>query len=96
MQSTLKTMTCAAALTASFAVAAHALGWDDFGLFRDNQLRQLVRTLSGISMDIGMSLLVVNMMLTALTSPARARQARPVPAPASIGGRPIPVPGAAE
>ena len=56
----------------------------------------LVRTLSGISMDIGMSLLVVNMMMTALTSPAQAAQARPVPAPAPLGGAPIPVGGPAE
>jgi cytochrome c oxidase cbb3-type subunit 1 len=32
----------------------------------------LVRTLSGISMDIGMSLLVVNLMMTALARPATA------------------------
>ncbi|TIU20443.1 MAG: cytochrome oxidase, partial [Mesorhizobium sp.] len=48
----------------------------------------LARTLAGISMDIGMSLLVVNLMLTALTSPAaEARRVRgpveaPIPAPA--------------
>src|SRR5882672_4727951 len=41
----------------------------------------LIRTLSGISMDIGMSLLVVNLMMTALTSPARAAEARPIPRP---------------
>jgi cytochrome c oxidase cbb3-type subunit 1 len=55
-----------------------------------------VRTLSGISMDIGMSLLVVNMMMTALTRPAQAAQARPIPAPAPLGGAPVPVGGAAE
>jgi cytochrome c oxidase cbb3-type subunit I len=33
----------------------------------------LVRTLSGISMDIGMSLLVINLMLTALKSPEGVR-----------------------
>jgi cytochrome c oxidase cbb3-type subunit I len=49
----------------------------------------LVRTLSGISMDIGMSLLVVNLMMTALTSPAMATQARPSPMPPR---EPIPVP----
>jgi cytochrome c oxidase cbb3-type subunit 1 len=54
-----------------------------------------VRTLSGISMDIGMSLLVVNMMMTAITSPARAKEARPIPAPAPIAGA-VPVGGAAE
>ncbi|TKD43926.1 MAG: cytochrome oxidase, partial [Mesorhizobium sp.] len=48
----------------------------------------LARTLAGISMDIGMSLLVVNLMLTALTSPAaearrvRGRVEAPIPAPA--------------
>ena len=49
----------------------------------------LVRTLSGISMDIGMSLLVVNLMMTTLTSPAMAPQARPSPMPPA---GPIPVP----
>ena len=34
----------------------------------------LVRTLSGISMDIGMSLLVINLMMTALARPAEARE----------------------
>jgi cytochrome c oxidase cbb3-type subunit I len=45
----------------------------------------LVRTLSGISMDTGMTLLVVNLMLTALTRPAVAREpipSRAVPLPA--------------
>jgi cytochrome c oxidase cbb3-type subunit 1 len=46
----------------------------------------MIRTLAGISMDIGMSLLVVNLMMTALTSPvAEARRAgRPLPAPGAI------------
>src|SRR5437660_10236422 len=39
----------------------------------------LVRTLSGITMDIGMSLLVFNLMMTALTRPAA--ETRPVPSP---------------
>jgi cytochrome c oxidase cbb3-type subunit 1 len=44
----------------------------------------LVRTLSGISMDIGMSLLVINLMLTALKSPegirlTRGGAAEPIP-----------------
>ena len=38
MRSTFKIMTCVAGLTASFAVAVHAFGWGDFGLFRDAQL----------------------------------------------------------
>ena len=48
----------------------------------------LVRTLSGISMDIGMSLLVINLMMTALTRPAEAREPGPVPgvAPVPAGG----------
>jgi cytochrome c oxidase cbb3-type subunit 1 len=41
----------------------------------------LVRTLSGISMDIGMSLLVVNLMMTALTRASDVRR----PAPAGTG-----------
>jgi cytochrome c oxidase cbb3-type subunit 1 len=49
----------------------------------------LVRTIGGISMDIGMSLLVINMMMTALTSPAREAE-RPAFAPA-----PVPAGGAA-
>jgi cytochrome c oxidase cbb3-type subunit I len=49
-----------------------------------------VRTLSGISMDIGMSLLVVNLMLTTLTRPGEARQATPRRV------SPIPVGGPAE
>ena len=37
----------------------------------------VVRTLSGISMDIGMSLLVINLMMTALARPSEARQPMP-------------------
>ena len=50
----------------------------------------LVRTLAGISMDIGMSLLVLNLMLTALGRPALAPKAgsyfRPSPAPTPARG----------
>jgi cytochrome c oxidase cbb3-type subunit 1 len=48
----------------------------------------LVRTLSGISMDTGMSLLVINLMMTALTRPAEAGEVAPAPgvAPAPAGG----------
>jgi len=49
----------------------------------------LVRTISGISMDTGMSLLVLNLMLTALGRPALAPKAgsyiRPSPSPAPGG-----------
>src|SRR6266496_3552891 len=48
----------------------------------------LVRTLSGITMDIGMSLLVFNLMMTALTRPAA--ETRPVPSP---GVAPVPAGG---
>ena len=51
----------------------------------------LVRTLSGITMDIGMSLLVFNLMMTALSRPAEERG--PIPAP---GAAPIPAGGSAE
>jgi cytochrome c oxidase cbb3-type subunit 1 len=51
----------------------------------------LVRTLSGITMDIGMSLLVFNLMMTALSRPAEERG--PIPAP---GAAPIPAGGPAE
>ena len=51
----------------------------------------LVRTLSGVTMDLGMSLLVFNLMMTALTRPAA--ETRPVPSP---GAAPVPVGGAAE
>ena len=51
----------------------------------------LVRTLAGISMDIGMSLLVLNLMLTAMGRPALAPKAgsyfRPSPAPAASAAR---------
>jgi cytochrome c oxidase cbb3-type subunit I len=50
----------------------------------------LVRTLSGITMDIGMSLLVFNLMMTALSRPAEAREPVPVP-----GAAPIPAGGPA-
>jgi cytochrome c oxidase cbb3-type subunit I len=50
----------------------------------------LVRTLSGISMDIGMSLLVINMMLTALKSPEGIRLNR------GGAGAPLPAGRAAE
>jgi len=51
----------------------------------------LVRTLSGITMDIGMSLLVFNLMMTALSRPAEGREPVPVP-----GAAPIPAGGPAE
>jgi cytochrome c oxidase cbb3-type subunit I len=41
----------------------------------------VVRTLSGVAMDTGMSLLVINMMLTAIAPPAE--RGRPVPRPAA-------------
>lgn len=50
-----------------------------------------VRTLSGISMDIGMSLLVMNLMMTALARPAQGRQ--PI---LMRGATPRPVGGPAE
>ena len=46
----------------------------------------LVRTRSGVSMDAGMSLFVINMMMTAIAQPAE--RVRPVPRPAA------PLPGA--
>jgi cytochrome c oxidase cbb3-type subunit 1 len=53
-----------------------------------------VRTLSGVSMDVGMSLLVVNLMMTALSSASEASQ----PIPRGPSGRfgPIPAGGPAE
>jgi len=51
----------------------------------------LVRTLSGVSMDIGMSLLVVNLMMTAITRPAAARESVAV-----RGATPLPAGGPAE
>jgi cytochrome c oxidase cbb3-type subunit I len=53
----------------------------------------LARTLAGISMDIGMSLLVVNLMLTALTSPAAEAQGIRLP---WITPRPVPAGGLAQ
>jgi cytochrome c oxidase cbb3-type subunit 1 len=50
-----------------------------------------VRTLSGISMDIGMSLLVINLMMTAITRPADVRASR---AARSVG--PLPAGGTAQ
>jgi len=50
-----------------------------------------VRTMSGISMDIGMTLLVVNMMMTALARPAAAAAQMPI-----HGGGPLPAGGPAE
>jgi cytochrome c oxidase cbb3-type subunit 1 len=50
-----------------------------------------VRTLAGVSMDIGMSLLVINLMMTALAKPAEGRAAAPVP-----GAAPLPAGGPAE
>jgi cytochrome c oxidase cbb3-type subunit I len=48
----------------------------------------LVRTLSGVSMDTGMSLLVINLMMTALAQPGEAREPLPRPgvAPVRAGG----------
>jgi cytochrome c oxidase cbb3-type subunit 1 len=48
----------------------------------------LVRTLSGVSMDTGMSLLVINLMMTALARPGEAREPLPRPrvAPVPAGG----------
>ena len=51
----------------------------------------LVRTLSGVSMDIGMSLLVVNLMMTAIARPAASRESIPVG-----GVTPLPAGGPAE
>jgi cytochrome c oxidase cbb3-type subunit 1 len=45
----------------------------------------LTRTLAGISMDIGMSLLVFNLMMTALAKPAAARAPSPAAGPAAEG-----------
>jgi cytochrome c oxidase cbb3-type subunit 1 len=50
----------------------------------------LVRTVSGISMDIGMSLLVINLMMTALVQPAEATERPP------FGAVPVPAGGAAQ
>src|SRR5258708_7352362 len=51
----------------------------------------LVRTLSGISMDTGMSLLVINLMMTALTRPAAVTE--PIP---GRGAAPVPAGGPGE
>jgi cytochrome c oxidase cbb3-type subunit 1 len=51
----------------------------------------LVRTLSGVSMDIGMSLLVVNLMMTAIARPAASRESVPI-----RGATPLPAGGPAE
>ena len=48
MRSTFKVLTCAAGLAATSPVAAHALGWADFGLFRDGQLDAHSEQLFGI------------------------------------------------
>ena len=49
----------------------------------------LVRTLSGISMDLGMSLLVINLMMTALARPVAIVEPRPGPGPIPVpAGRP--------
>jgi cytochrome c oxidase cbb3-type subunit I len=47
-----------------------------------------VRTLAGLSMDTGMSLLVLNLMLTALTRPAEAAREAPraIPGAAAAEG----------
>jgi cytochrome c oxidase cbb3-type subunit 1 len=50
-----------------------------------------VRTLAGVSMDIGMSLLVINLMMTALARPAEGRAGAQAPA-----GAPLPAGGPAE
>jgi cytochrome c oxidase cbb3-type subunit 1 len=49
----------------------------------------LVRTVGGISMDIGMTLLVINLMMTALARPAAAAE-KP-----AFGAAPVPAGGAA-
>jgi cytochrome c oxidase cbb3-type subunit I len=49
----------------------------------------LVRTVGGINMDIGMSLLVINLMMTALTRPAEAAEDQ------ALGAAPVPAGGAA-
>jgi cytochrome c oxidase cbb3-type subunit I len=45
-----------------------------------------VRTLSGVTMDIGMTLLVINLMMTALARPVEAERPAPVTAPVPAGG----------
>ncbi len=51
----------------------------------------LVRTLSGITMDVGISLLVINLAMTALARPVAAVRPGPVP-----GAVPVPAGGPAE
>jgi cytochrome c oxidase cbb3-type subunit 1 len=48
-----------------------------------------LRTVAGVSMDIGMTLLVVNLMMTALARPVAATR------PGDFGVAPIPAGGAA-
>jgi cytochrome c oxidase cbb3-type subunit I len=45
-----------------------------------------VRTLSGVTMDIGMTLLVINLMMTALARPVEAERPAPGMAPVPAGG----------
>jgi cytochrome c oxidase cbb3-type subunit 1 len=46
-----------------------------------------VRTLAGLTMDIGMTLLVFNLMMTALSEPAKEREpAREIPRGAAEAG----------
>jgi cytochrome c oxidase cbb3-type subunit 1 len=47
-----------------------------------------LRTVAGVSMDIGMTLLVIDLMMTALARPARASEP-------AFGAAPIPAGGAA-
>jgi cytochrome c oxidase cbb3-type subunit 1 len=49
----------------------------------------IVRTVAGISMDIGMTLLVIDLMMTALSKPAGAAE-KP-----AYGAAPVPAGGAA-
>ncbi|MFA1625390.1 cbb3-type cytochrome c oxidase subunit I [Rhizobium mongolense] len=51
----------------------------------------LLRTLAGITMDIGMSLLVLNMMMTVIREPVKLREREPIP-----GSSTIPVGGPAQ
>ncbi len=45
-----------------------------------------VRTFAGVSMDIGMTLLVINLMMTALARPVEAERPAPGTAPVPVGG----------
>jgi cytochrome c oxidase cbb3-type subunit 1 len=49
----------------------------------------IVRTVAGVSMDIGMTLLVIDLMMTAIAKPAGAAE-RP-----AYGSAPVPAGGAA-